>query len=513
MASMSTEFLQTVASQMTSEQVLEFESLRAEYSRRKLLGFTAYCNPLYEPSWHHKRVADELDAVLDGRTKRLMLFMPPQHGKTELASRNLVPLALGKNPDLQVVFGTYNAERAKEVSGDVQSIMESPEYRLLFPGTRLASTKDDEVKNALRFEIVGRRGTYTAAGVGQGITGKSMSLGIIDDPIKGRAEAESEAYRKQVKDWYRADFSTRQMSDQCAIVVIQTRWHTDDLAGWLLKLAQENPELPPWRVVVFPAILEQEVETDPRHLGDALWPQRFSKRWLLARKAESGTYDWSALYQQTPVPPGGAMAQRGWFEVVDAMPSVRRRMRAWDLAATKETAGREPAWTVGTLIAELSTGQYCVEDVVRVRETPGKVDQLMRNTATRDGRHVAIREWEDPGQAGKSVCAAHALMLAGYDYAAVKASGEKTLQWRPLFAQAEAGNVKLLRAAWNNAWLNEMELVPYGLFFDQADSAALAFNEITQLKDKGPTAAVVMPGTQTVGGPPMGAWQEQYFRR
>jgi predicted phage terminase large subunit-like protein len=496
-------------------QLTEFAALRMEYARRKLLPFAAFVNPLYQPNWHHKVVADELDAVLAGRTKRLMLFMPPQHGKTELASRALVPLALGMNPDLQVVFGTYNAERAKEVSGDVQGIMEGAAYRTLFPETRLAGSKDEEVKNAQRFEVVGRRGSYTAAGVGQGITGKSMMLGIIDDPIKGREEAESEAFRKQAKNWYRADFSTRQVSDQCAIIVIQTRWHTDDLAGWLLKLARENRELEPWRVVTFPAILEQEAAEDPRKLGEALWPARFSLQWLQARKPEMGTYDWSALYQQTPVPAGGAMAQRSWFNIVEDVPmgQVVRRVRAWDLAATKETAGREPAWTVGTLLAQLRDGRFIVEHVVRVRETPSRVDALMKQTAMMDGRGVHVREWEDPGQAGKSVISSHTLLLSGWDYKSVRASGQKELQWRAFFVQAEAGNVSLKRGGWNEQWLAEMELVPYGLFFDQADSAALAFNEITQIRDMGPSAAVIMPGTQTVSGPGREAWRDRYFRR
>jgi predicted phage terminase large subunit-like protein len=502
------------AATMTPEQVAEFESLRAEYARRKLLPFSAYVNPLYMPNWHHKVVAEELDAVLDGRTKRLMLFMPPQHGKTELASRNLVPLALGKNPDLQVVFGTYNAERAKEVSGNVQDIMTSPEYRRLFPGTRLANSKDEEVKNALRFEIVGRRGTYTAAGVGQGITGKSMMLGIIDDPIKGRAEAESEAERKHVKDWYRADFSTRQMGDQAAIVVIQTRWHTDDLSGWLLQLSKDLPDVQPWRVVSLPAICEQLTPGDPRALGEALWPQRFSLNWLKAERSLKGTYDWSALYQQTPVPPGGAMAQRSWFRPVEGgRPAVRARCRCWDFAGTRPTAGRDPDYTVGAKLAWHVDDTVTVEHIVRVRDTANAVDSLMKQTALSDGRSCLVREWQDPGAAGKAVIASHLRMLAGWDYEALPSSGEKSMRWRPFLVQAEGGNVYYTPGEWNNAFLDELSLVPYGLHDDIADAVAGSFQTLAEFKSKGPSAAVLLPGSQTVGGPRMNAWQEEYYKR
>lgn len=492
-----------------------FRECEEEIARRRLLAFTRFTNEQYLPNWHHERIAQELDDVLSGKTRRLMIFMPPQHGKTELASRNLVPLALGQNPDLQVVFWTYNANRAKEVSGDVQDIMAREAYVRLFPHTRLASSKDQEVKQAARFEVVGRSGVYQAAGVDQGISGKSMMLGIVDDPIKNREEAESETERKKVWNSYVADFSTRQMGDQARIVLIQTRWHTDDLAGRLLKIAADNPSVPElqWRVVSFPAICDTMRLDDPRGLGDALWPTRFSKGWLNAERILKGIYDWEALYQQRPVPPGGAMAQRAWFKIQHVPASrVVRWCRCWDLAATVPTPGRDPDWTVGTKLGQTSDGTLVVGHVVRVRDTPGNVDQLMLQTARADGRQCLVREWQDPGAAGKSVIAAHLKLLNGFDYEALPSSGEKSMRWRPFLVQAEGGNVVLVPAEWNQTWLDEMALVPYGLHDDQADSVAGAHIALTAFKDTGPTAAVIMPGTVTVSGPAFGSWREQYFR-
>lgn len=500
----------------------------AELGRRELLEFTGYTMPAFRPNWHHARIAAALDDVLAGTIKRLMVFMPPQNGKSELVSRRFPAYALGRRPDWQLIAASYNADLAKEMSRDVQQIVDGPRYQALFPGTRLATAKDvGEVRMAAQFDVRGRDGAYRAAGVGQGIAGKPMHLGLIDDPVKNRAEAESEAYRKMVWNWYVADFSARQTTDQTAIVLVQTRWHEDDLAGRLLRMARENPLADQWTVVSFPAVAElygeedfaqqpwlrEAARYDPRQVGEALWPSRFSKTWLEAKRIGSGVYDWSALYQQRPVPAGGAMAKREWFKVGPPRTGVIRRVRSWDLAGTEPVHGQEPAWTVGTRLAQCADGMWVVEHVIRVRATANTVDQLMLNTARSDGRGVLVREWQDPGAAGKAVIAAHRRLLAGFDYGGVLASGEKSMQWRPFFVQAEGGNVTLVAAEWNREWLDELAQVPYGRFFDQADSVALGFNELAEVKERGPSAAVVLPGSQTVSGPARGDWRRQYFQR
>jgi predicted phage terminase large subunit-like protein len=499
---------------MTAEErsaiLSELALLEAELARRRLMPFTQRMNPLYDPAWYHHRIAQELDLVLAGKTPRIMLFMPPQHGKTELASRNLVALALGRNPDMHVIFGTYNATRAAEVSGEVQRIMASDDYGVLFPGTRLASDKDPEVRQAAKFGVVGRRGGYQAAGIGQRIAGIPMGLGVIDDPYGSRADAESEAWRRDVWNWYVGDFTTRQASDKTPIVLIQTRWHEDDLAGKLLRLSRDNPLLPQWKVVSFPALCDAEQPDDPRKLGEALWPGRYSAQWLEAMKAEKGIYDWESLYQQRPVPPGGAMANRNWFPIMPRRHDVVRSCRAWDIAGTKPTPGRDPDWTVGTLLHEHADHTYTVAHVIRVRESPNEVDKLMLQTAKTDGTRTLIRE-ERVGLAGKVVEAAHAKLLAGYDYAAVPiGSTDKVTRWRPFLVQAEAGNVRLSEGPWNTAWLDEMSMVPYSLKDDQADSVGLAFNELLAYKTYGPTATVILPRDRT-GMPSSGEWRRKHF--
>lgn len=432
---------------------------------------------------------------------------------TELASRNLVPLALGRNPDLQVVLGTYNANRAIDVSKDIQRVMASDPYRVLFPKTKLAGgPKDMALLQALRFGVVGRRGTFEAAGIGQRISGKSMMLGIVDDPYGGRSDAESEAGRREVWSWWVGDFTTRQAGDQAAIVLIQTRWHEDDLAGRLLRLAKETPDADQWRVVSFPAICDQVLDGDPRQLGEALWPARFSLQWLKSTKAAKGVYDWESLYQQRPVPPGGAMGKREWFRTDACNQMTIRRCRAWDIAATKPKAGMDPDWTVGTLLEERTDGKWVVRHVVRMRGTPNEVDNLILATARGDGKDTLIRE-ERVGLAGKVVEAAHTKLLAGYDYAAVPiGQTDKATRWRPFLVQAEAGNVHIVPGEWNATWLDELSMVPHGLHDDQADSVGLAFNELIAYKDYGRTASVILPQNRD-GQTSDGQWRRRYFTR
>jgi predicted phage terminase large subunit-like protein len=749
---------------LTAEQWDETAYLERELARRELLAFTRYTARDYQVAWFHERLAAELDAVLSGRTKRLIVNMPPQNGKSELVSRRFPAFALGRNPNLRIIHGSYNADLARDMSRDVKRVIATQEYRRLFPQVRLGTAKDPEVNMADQFDVVGTEGSYRAAGVGQGIAGKSMLLGIIDDPIKSRAEGESEAYRRLVWNWYVSDFRTRSMGDQTAIVLVQTRWHEDDLAGRLISLAKRDPMAEQWRVVSFPALIEttdQIQPGDPRGLGEALWPSRFSRQWLLQTKATSGLYDWctpsetpilmgdftskriidvkpgdvvmgfvkrqtrrgrrelrpakvlatgsrravvcdismasgrpvrctkehrwfngrwyrktpyrpasiggslhfaaepfdtcsdserllwaylagivdgegsvgrsvlvitqgldrnkpiydeiirvcsalglrfyerkklassghyigtivvcdaasvyrklirftntakraqmilaltrygagrnergkdtvlsitegreedvfslqtetgnyiawgylssnSSLYQQTPVPAGGAMAKRAWFKVGRPMGTPLRRCRCWDLAGTKPVAGRDPDWTVGALIGQYTGGDWCVEHILRIRDTAHHVDALMLQTAAADGRRVLVREWQDPGAAGKSVIENHRVMLTGYDYEPLPSSGEKSMRWRPFFVQAEGGHVYIAPGAWNTEFLDEMQVVPYGAHDDQADASAGGFNALVEHKSFGPSAAAVLPGSTTASGPSSDDWRNAFFRR
>ncbi len=175
----------------------------------------------------------------------------------------------------------------------------------------------------------------------------------------------------------------------------------------------------------------------------------------------------------------GGLAKREWFQIVDAAPANARRVRYWDFAATLPVAGRDPDWTVGTLLAE-SDGIWYVLDVVRVQAGPGSVEALVRQTAALDGPDVPISMEQEPGAAGKLFTAAMIKALASYAARAEPASGDKATRAMPWLAQAEAGNVKLVRGSWCAAWLDEVTAFPSGSHDDQVDSMSGAYAALTR---------------------------------
>lgn len=470
----------------------ELQTRRA--ARASLLDFTRYTFPDYQVSWHHRVIAHFLDLVLAGAIPRLIVTLPPQHGKTELVSRRLPAYALGRNPDAHVILASYSSDLANLMSRDAQRIIDSAEYGRLFPETRLADESDARwTKRQDFFEVVDRRGSLRAAGVGGGITGLGFHLGIIDDPVKNREEAESEVVRAAQWRWYTSTFRTRATETGAAIVVLMTRWHEDDLVGRLLATAAGDPKADQWTVLSLPALAEEPgprtvtvsrtdgpaaIETiDERAIGEVLWAERFSLNAIEAVAASLGSYDFAALYQQRPAPAGGGMFQREWLTIVDAGPSeadVQARVRYWDKAGT-EGGG---AYSAGVLMALGTDGRFYVEDVVRAQLSAGGREALIKQTAALDG--VAVEVWteQEPGSGGKESAENTIRGLAGYDVHAEPVTGDKVTRARPFAAQAEAGNVRLLRGPWNGPYLDELGLFPNGRYKDQVDASSGAFNKL-----------------------------------
>lgn len=180
-------------------------------------------------------------------------------------------------------------------------------------------------------------------------------------------------------------------------------------------------------------------------------------------------------------PSAGMYFRRSYFEIVDAVPAGGDTVRAWDQAATKPTAENpDPDWTVGLKMNKVE-GIYYIEHVERFRDSPGQVDQSIKNTAISDGKSVTVRLAQDPGQAGKSQASQQVKMLAGFNVKTKPVTGDKVTRAKPLSSQAEAGNVKLLRGPWNEAFITESEAFSDGAHEDQVDAAADAFDELTNL--------------------------------
>lgn len=290
-------------------------------ARHSLLSFAYATMPTFEPADFHKRYYDVLGRFAQGEFRRLMVFMPPQHGKSEGSTRRLPAFLLGQDPDLKLAIVSYNAPKARKFNREIQRIIDTPEYARIFPDTRLNSSNVTTVagswlRNADECEIVGRRGGFKTVGVGGALTGEPVDVLIMDDIYKDAKTAWSPIVRERVADWYDTVAETRLHNTSRQLMVF-TRWHEDDLAGRLIEQMGvydpiENPN--GWVIVVYQAIKEgQASEYDPRQEGEALWEERHSiEKLQIARERNPHVFE--SLYQQNPKPSVGLMYALGFRE-------------------------------------------------------------------------------------------------------------------------------------------------------------------------------------------------------
>lgn len=234
------------------------QEIRLAKARKGLSYFTLHTKPDYLLGWVHKEICDELDRFLqdvaDKKSPRLIITMPPRSGKSELVSRRFPAFALGRNPDLQIIATSYSSDLSQRFNRDVQRVIDDEKYFELFPKTKLnnsrvrTDSRGSYIRTSDLFEIVGHAGAYRSCGVGGGITGQGADILIIDDPIKDRAQAGSKTIRDSIWDWYTSTAYTR-LSPGGGVIVMATRWHTDDLIG---RLIQRMGEGDTFRIVNYP---------------------------------------------------------------------------------------------------------------------------------------------------------------------------------------------------------------------------------------------------------------------
>lgn len=457
----------------------KLQAIRAELARRNLEDFIRFTYPNYDFGWFNEELAATLTQfvqdVVDGKQPRLMIFAPPRSGKSEQVSRRLPAWALGKHPDLQFIGASYSADLANRMSRDVQRIIEGDNYADVFPDVKLPQKGDtNNTRTQDLFEIVGHKGAYRAAGVGGGITGMGADIGVIDDPVKDAKEANSKTYRDSVWEWYTTTFYTR-LSPKSGILLCMTRWHEDDLAGRLLKAAEDG-DGDQWQVIDYPAIAEKDEKH--RKEGEALHPERFPLSRLVKIMRAIGSRAWNALYQGRPTSKIGGVFLTDRFITVDAIPAgvIIKRVRAWDFAATKDGGD----YTAGVLMGEGNDGRYYILDVVRGQYSSLEVESVLKATASRDGYDVEIHLPQDPGAAGKAQAQRQISLLSGYIAKSERMTGDKVTRAAAFAAQVEAGNLVLLRGSWNDEFINELGDFPLGKHDDQVDAAADAFNDLAR---------------------------------
>lgn len=464
-------------------------SLTAEdYAFSRLVSYAAYQWPQYQLAKHHLLIARHLEAVERGDIKRLMITMPPRHGKSMLASEFFPAWYLGRNPNHYIVTATYGQDLADDFGRKVKRQIEDASFQAVFPGVSLSG----DSRASSRFAVEGaaggyehstsQRGAFYAVGVGGPLTGRGAHLLLIDDPVKNREEAESEVIRKKTKDWYTSTAYTRLMPGG-RIVVIQTRWHEDDLAGWLqAEHAHED-----WVVLDLPAINDD---------GEALWPEQYDIEALERIKRALPPRDWSALYQQRPSPETGDYFKREWVHLADSLP---------DRASLTIVGGSDYAVTS-------DGGDYTVHAVLGL-DPEGKpwLLDLWRKQASSDVWVDAfcdlVKKWkpigwaEETGQIKSGV--GPFLLRKQLDTGAYVAReqfptrGDKAIRsqsFRGLIATR--GLYVHKDAEWLSDLISEMMSFPVGVHDDQVDALGL----IGQLIDR--LFAGKMPERVEMGPPP-----------
>lgn len=455
--------------------------------------------------WHDHcvKLANVLQDVADGRRKRVMVFMPPRHGKSELVSRLFAAYYVSRFPDRFVGINSYSAELAYTLSRAAKDFFVA------------AGGKVRNDAGAVKHWETDRGGGLWAAGVGGPITGKGFNLGIIDDPLKNAEEASSEVVRAKQKEWYGSTFLTReQPGEDWPIVVVQTRWHDDDLSGWLLSQEKESDEPDHWHVVSLDAIKEEKapeipesctLEPDGREPGEPLCPAIRSIDKLRKIAKRIGAYFFAALFQQRPTQGEGAMFRT--FPVVDAVPNRLVKVRAWDKAGTDGGGDWSAGVLIGMTLAE--EPEFYILDVIRGQWSSSDREKAIRDTASADGRDVMVWLEQEPGSGGKHSAEVTIRGLAGYLVYAQTASGkgDKVARARPLAAQSQVGNVKLLRGHWNRDFIDELRSFPNGRHDDQVDAASLAFVKLCLESRPGDPAGA--PAESAPPLPPAGgsAWK------
>lgn len=463
------------------ERLPTLKQIEQEKARRHLLDFTKYTFPDYEINWHHEVIAQYLEEWAFGDIDRLMLFVPPRYGKSELASRRLPAWIFGRDPDAEMITTSYSADLASSMNRDVQRIIDTPEYHAAFPGTTLSRSEHKPttfaghfLRNNDIFEIVNREGVYKSAGVGGPITGRGFKYGIIDDPYKNRQDAESKTKRDNVYDWYTSTFYTRKEKG-AKILLILTRWHEDDLAGRLLKLAKEDPNADQWEVISFPAIAEGKLHvTDERKEGEPLWKEKFSLKDLYRTKASIGTYEWSALYQQRPSPAGGSIFKRNWFNYYTEAPSSFDAVyQSWD-ATFKE--GESSDFVVGQVWGVKGANKYLLDQTRARMSFPDTIRAIRAMSAKwRQANEILI---EDKAN-GPAIISTLKNEIPGI--IPINPEGGKIVRAQAVTATVEAGNVYLPDpsvAPWIKDFIEEAASFPNGSNDDQVDGMTQFLNRL-----------------------------------
>lgn len=450
------------------------ELLRRRKGRSAFADFCSYVAPDEPPAEHHQLICDIGDRIIQGTCKRAMFLMPPGSAKSTYATVRFPAYYLGRLKSRGVICASYNDTLASQFGKKTRNLIRQHETKVLFPNLTL--TSDSQAKGEWDTQ---EGGFYFAVGIGGGVTGRRADLGVIDDPIRGRKDADSELIRQNCWSWYIDDFRTR-LKPGAAILLIQTRWHEDDLAGRILpedwngesgKIVARDGET--WEVVCLPAEA-RENDIMGRKPGEWLWTDWFTEEWWLQTKRsviQNGLRSWNSLYQQTPVDDEGTFFRREWFNRYDLGKAPKTNNYQSTDFATREGEGdytelgifgmdaKEDLYVLDWWFSQSTTDVWIEEQLTQYDRWKcyaafGETGQIRRSVEPfiemrSRQRHIYPRlEW-------------------------LVRSGDKASMARAFQGLASAGRVYIPYCEWGDRLIDQLCKFPTGKYDDAVDVCAL----------------------------------------
>ena len=463
-------------SRMTPEQaaaaLAKLRELTITEARDHLIPYVCATFPNYRPGKHHWEIAERLEAVERGEIKRLMVFAPPRHGKSELISARFPLWYLGRNPRHEVIAASYGGSLANEFGRRLRNLTQLPAHREVFPHAVLSN--DSQARDHW---VLPTGGVYIAAGIGGAVTGYGANLLIIDDPVKSHEDAESETMREKTWNWYTHDAYTRLMDPE-AIVVVQTRWHSDDLSGRLLE--EMKTEGDQWEILHLPAIDDD---------GQPLWPEKYGVDILERRRRAVGPRAWQSLFQGDPTPDEGTYFKREWVRYYDKhdlwrdtnrldaegnLVQRRLEMKTYGASDYAVTEG-DGDYTVHVVVGVTEDDDIYVLDLWRKQTAP---DEWIDAFLDLMEKHQTLAWGEEQGQIVKS--------LAPYILKRMKerkiygarvpypSAADKAIRARSFQARMASGHVYFPRwEPWTEPLVSELLKFPLGKHDDQVDALSI----------------------------------------
>lgn len=440
----------------------------ARDAKRSLAAFTSYLNPEEPPATHHLLLIDKLESVERGEIGRLMVFMPPGSAKSTYCSVMFPAWYVGRNSGKNVITASYSGDLAKRFGRKVRNIVDGPEFRSVFD---CGLSKDSAARGEWETEDGGE---YFACGVDGAVTGRRGDVAIIDDPVKGRHEADSEHVRNIAWEWFKSDLKTR-LKPGGAIVIIMTRWHEDDLAGRILPddwygesgriIGYDGEE---WEVLCLPAEAEEN-DALGRKLGEILWPEYLGHD-LKQHKLSQDSRSWSALFQQHPAPDEGTYFKREWFNFYDELPEHLNYYGTSDYAVTDGGGDftEHAPWGIS-----YDHDIYLLEGWYGQTDPNVWIDELLNLISI----HKPIMWLGEAGQIRRSVEPfLNKRMQERNTYCRVEylpSIGDKAARARAFQARASMGKVYLPDTAYGRRALDQLLRFPAGKYDDFVDAASL----------------------------------------